>query len=95
MDMAVRTAWPYRKDKLAKTSMKDSPPNDWSDLWREEFKGKVAMGGGVRGALTAALRAEAGDSLTTNTRSDIKHDLPSELTEVHCEQAFDSSSRMA
>lgn len=38
--------------------MKDRPPCDWSDLWRPEFKKKVAMGGGPRTMLTAALRAE-------------------------------------
>jgi spermidine/putrescine-binding protein len=47
----------YRVDKLP-ASMKDRPPCDWADLWRPEFKGKVAIGGGARTMLTAALRAE-------------------------------------
>ena len=47
----------YRVDKLP-ASMRANPPSDWCDLWRPEFKGKVAMGGGPRGLLTAALRCE-------------------------------------
>ena len=47
----------YRKDKLP-SSLRDTPPKDWSDLFRPEFKGRVAFPGGARFALTACLKAE-------------------------------------
>ena len=47
----------YRKDKLP-SSLRDTPPRDWDDLWRPEFARRVGMGSGPRAMLTAALRAE-------------------------------------
>ena len=47
----------YRIDKIP-ASLRDHPPCDWEDLWRPEYKRRVAIGGGSRTMLTAALRAE-------------------------------------
>ena len=51
----------YRRDKLPVSLVKTIEGNggiDWADLWRPEFKRRVALGGGPRLLLTASLRAE-------------------------------------
>lgn len=35
------TAIAYRRDKLNSNGLK--PPTDWSDLWREDFKGRISL----------------------------------------------------
>ena len=51
----------YRSDKLPASLLHAIDENggiDWADLWRPEFKRRVAFGGGPRALLTASLRAE-------------------------------------
>ena len=51
----------YRSDKLPVSLINTIDENggiDWTDLWRPEFKRRVAFGGGPRALLTASLRAE-------------------------------------
>jgi hypothetical protein len=45
----------YRVDKLAQRKI--LPPTDWSDLWRPELKGKIAMVDAPREVVGAALKA--------------------------------------
>jgi len=56
------TLFAYRVDKLQQRKI--LPPADWADLWRPEFKGRIAMVDSPREVVGAALKA---CGLTYNT----------------------------
>lgn len=75
----------YRQDKLSWT------PTDWSDLWREEVKGRVSLLNNYREVIGLTLK-KLGYSYNTQNLSQVNN-LTSELKQLHQQVKLYSSDK--